>query len=261
MRKKVTTEDILTSAKILFHQKGYKGTSMELVAKEAGISIGTLYSHFRSKEQLFQMIGCPELKKYNPKEEIRKQDILNKALKIFSEKGYSETTMDEIADSCGYSKTVLYQYFNSKEELFAAIFSNASFLKDNQGFVFKVEEKTLGDYLKMTGIYFLKLFDDPDRLNLMRIVISEIHTFPQIGEIMYINTVDRVADEVAKQLAAYTESNTLIEVDHKLAARSYLVLLYSFVLSDKLLNPSAKQFTKEQIINFAVEVFERGLKK
>jgi AcrR family transcriptional regulator len=259
MAKRATTDEILATAKCLFQEKGYKGASMGLIAEEAGISIGTLYSRFHSKELLFQMIECPELKKYNPEEEIRKQNILNEALIIFSDKGYSETTMDEIAASCSCSKTVLYQHFSSKEELFAAIFLRID-LFEGKEFTFNVHERTLGGFLKTVGDNFLELFEDDNRLNLMRIVISENHSFPQIGEIMYINTVDRVANEVANQLASYADLNTLIECDFKLAARSYLGLLYSFVLSDKLLYPSAKQFTKEEIMDFAVKVFENGLK-
>ncbi len=254
------TEKIVDAAKKVFQQKGYKEASMVQIAKEAGVSIGTLYAYFHNKEQLFEAIQRPELKKYNPDDEIRKQNILNTALKTFSQKGYASTTMDEIAASCGCSKTVLYQFFSGKEDLFAAVFSNVDLFKGRQEFTVKAAGTTLHDFLKMTGTYFLELFEDPDRLGLMRIVISEINSFPQAGEIMYSNTIERVANEVAKQLAIYAQSNVIIETDLKLAARSFLGMLYSFVLTDKILYPSVKQFTKEQITDFAVGLFENGLK-
>lgn len=89
--------------------------------------------------------------------------------------------------------------------------------------------------MKSIGSYFLELFEDPNRLNLLRVVISEINAFPQVGEIMYRNTVERVSNEVAKQLAVYAEAHVIAEVDFKLAARSFLGMLYSFVLSDQIL--------------------------
>jgi len=48
--------------------------------------------------------------------------ILESAHRVFSQKGYREATMDEIADGLGLSKPALYRYYKSKEELFREIF-------------------------------------------------------------------------------------------------------------------------------------------
>lgn len=44
---------VLDCAKRLFARHGYAGTNVNLVAREAGISIGSLYQYFRTKEDLF----------------------------------------------------------------------------------------------------------------------------------------------------------------------------------------------------------------
>ncbi len=49
-------EAIKEAAKELFLQHGYADTTMEMVAKQAGVSIMTLYRHFRSKDVLFQAV-------------------------------------------------------------------------------------------------------------------------------------------------------------------------------------------------------------
>ena len=46
--------------------------------------------------------------------------IVEEALKTFSENGYHETKMTDIADRMGISKGAIYQYFKSKEDLFLA---------------------------------------------------------------------------------------------------------------------------------------------
>lgn len=51
----------------------------------------------------------------------KRELIIQCALKLFSEKGYSNTTMDDIVASCGISKGGIYNYFKSKEEIFLAI--------------------------------------------------------------------------------------------------------------------------------------------
>jgi TetR/AcrR family transcriptional regulator len=44
---------VLDSAKKAFAHYGYAGTNVNLVAREAGISVGSLYQYFRTKEDIF----------------------------------------------------------------------------------------------------------------------------------------------------------------------------------------------------------------
>ncbi len=53
--------------------------------------------------------------------EENKKFILRIAEKAFSQKGYSLTTMDEIAKEAQFSKATLYQYFKNKREMFFEI--------------------------------------------------------------------------------------------------------------------------------------------
>jgi AcrR family transcriptional regulator len=48
-----TKEHILITAYKLFLQKGFKGTSMNMLVKESGLSKGAFYHYFENKEQLF----------------------------------------------------------------------------------------------------------------------------------------------------------------------------------------------------------------
>lgn len=52
-----------------------------------------------------------------------KKSIFESALKIFSESGYSEATMDDIAVNAGVAKGTLYYHFKSKEEIFKYVIS------------------------------------------------------------------------------------------------------------------------------------------
>lgn len=47
---------IATAALKLFSEHGYKGTSISMIAKEAGISKGLMYNYYESKEQLLHEI-------------------------------------------------------------------------------------------------------------------------------------------------------------------------------------------------------------
>jgi AcrR family transcriptional regulator len=47
--------------------------------------------------------------------------ILDSAERLFVEKGYNETSINDIAAEADFSRTSIYQYFNSKEEMYLHI--------------------------------------------------------------------------------------------------------------------------------------------
>ncbi len=52
--------------------------------------------------------------------DVRKQEILDGALKVFAEKGYDKTTISDIAKELGISQGLCYRYYASKEEIYDA---------------------------------------------------------------------------------------------------------------------------------------------
>ena len=63
-------------------------------------------------------------KRQKEERKLRKQSILDGALKVFQTHGIEKTTMDEIANKSGFGKATLYYYFTSKDEVFIAIMEN-----------------------------------------------------------------------------------------------------------------------------------------
>ncbi len=64
------------------------------------------------------MTGLREKKKASTKE-----SLLNAAEKLFRERGYAETTVDQIADLAQVSKVTFYGYFKAKEDLLTDLHS------------------------------------------------------------------------------------------------------------------------------------------
>ncbi len=54
---------------------------------------------------------------------VREQQMLDAAVKVFSENGFREASMDAIAAEAAISKPMLYLYYGSKDELFSACIS------------------------------------------------------------------------------------------------------------------------------------------
>jgi len=51
-----TKARILNSAYELFVEKGYRGSSMRDIAENAGIKAGSIYNHFKTKEDIFEAV-------------------------------------------------------------------------------------------------------------------------------------------------------------------------------------------------------------
>ena len=56
-RGEATRGQLIAIARRLFADRGYEDTSIEAVLKEAGVSRGSLYHHFASKEALFEAVA------------------------------------------------------------------------------------------------------------------------------------------------------------------------------------------------------------
>ena len=52
---------------------------------------------------------------------LRRAEILEQAEKIFAAKGFHNTTVAEIAGASGFAVGTLYQFFESKEQLYTAM--------------------------------------------------------------------------------------------------------------------------------------------
>ena len=59
--------------------------------------------------------------RWRRRKEARPEEILDAALDLFTEKGFSATRMLDVADKAGISKGTLYLYFENKEAIFRAV--------------------------------------------------------------------------------------------------------------------------------------------
>ncbi|MDY8045209.1 TetR/AcrR family transcriptional regulator [Paenibacillus polymyxa] len=53
---------------------------------------------------------------------VTREEVLKSAAKLFKERGFLPTTIQDIAEDCGIAKGSVYKYFPSKEDLFSEVF-------------------------------------------------------------------------------------------------------------------------------------------
>lgn len=80
-----TRELIFKSAIKVFSEQGYKGATMDDIALNAGLAKGTLYYHFKSKEEIFQFVikqGIMDLTKLAEKIKNSDDDYVTKLISL-----------------------------------------------------------------------------------------------------------------------------------------------------------------------------------
>lgn len=82
--------------------------------------------------------------------EVRKQEILDTAIKLFVSKGYEKTSISDIANAMGVSQGLCYRYFASKEEIYeAALYQYSYFLMHRALDAYDYEGKPLLEQIRM----------------------------------------------------------------------------------------------------------------
>jgi AcrR family transcriptional regulator len=104
--------------------------------------------------------------------EKRRARILEKALDVFMEEGFENTTFQKIADRAGITRTILYTYFNNKREIFN--YSIKQLLAGVEDDLINVRKnKNLNCVEKLTQVIMLII----ERLEENRRLLSVVHDF------------------------------------------------------------------------------------
>jgi len=193
-----TRERILAAARDCLGEQGVCGLTIAGVAQRARVAVGTVYAHFPGKRVLFQAVGVTEPDPSGLRGRERKLQVLKAALGVFLDKGYSEATMEDVAERAGLSKAALYEYVSGKEELFALAIRSGiddaemgAFPYDGDGIWVGPGEapRTPEQFLRTVGRWFLSTQHDKHRVAFMRIVITEGTRNPTFAKLHFEHVV------------------------------------------------------------------------
>jgi AcrR family transcriptional regulator len=117
------------------------------------------------------------------RKQARPQELLNAALELFVEKGFSATRSDEVASRAGVSKGTLYLYFPSKEELFKAVVrTNISALIAEGQQIADQFEGPSAQLLRLLMQTWWQRVGDTHAGGIFKIIISEVRNFPELAQ-------------------------------------------------------------------------------
>jgi len=169
----------------------------------------------------------------------RRQQVLNAAYTCFSQNGFHETTMQDIAREAGVSYGVVYHYFNSKEDVIAATWQASHEARERR--YQKASTKAtvpelLVEYLKLSVDRLEQLESIPE-MRLRTQLFGEALLNPKISDNLR-NVWDDVLDgleEIIRQGQERGEIST--DIDRRALGRAYMAI-HDGLLLQKAIDPN-----------------------
>ena len=181
----------------------------------------------------------------------RREQVIDAALACFSEKGFHETTMKDIARQAGVSYGIVYHYFNSKEDIIEATWQHV--YKAREAGFEKAQQKELTlDMLDSFVEKSLVRMEQPETSAEMRLrtqLFGEALLNPRIGDSMrksWNNTLSYF-EEILHHGQAKGEIDP--DIDTRVMARVFMAV-HDGIILQKALDPGldARKFPKPSSI-------------
>jgi AcrR family transcriptional regulator len=132
------------------------------------------------------MSNSAAVARVKPERDEKREHILKEAYAAFLSDGYAATSMSSISARVGGSKATLYNYFSSKEDLFAAVIEEKC--RDAQAMFldFNPENADFRELLTQLGERLVHLALKDDSIATFRLITAESARFPELGRLFYM---------------------------------------------------------------------------
>ena len=159
--------------------------------------------------------------KFRRRAEARRDEVLDAALELFTEKGFAATRVEDIAAKAGISKGTVYLYFPSKEAVMEGLIHRALSpvaLKalsaiDAVGLDPQTVVKTIG------GLVADRL-NDPKVSAIPKLILRESAQFPELAQIYRREVIDRILPPLVELIRRNIDKGRFRDVDPEMTIRS-----------------------------------------
>lgn len=210
-----------------------------------------------------EMVTATPQSKREERRDERRDGILDVARDCFLAEGYAATSMSTIAARLGGSKGTLYNYFKSKEDLFAAVVQRQCSALAETLFGVDQDGATARDRLTHFGKAFLERLLTHESLGIHRLIVSESGRFPELGQLFYELGPKVVLTRIAAYLSDLMDQGALRRADPFVAAQQFKDLTISGMLQPRAWGVVTSELTAEEVeiqVETAIDTFLRAYK-
>jgi AcrR family transcriptional regulator len=194
--------------------------------------------------------------------EERKASIVQAAIRLFGEKGFSGTTTRELASAVGVSEPVLYEHFKTKSDLYTAIIESCS----NQGVDllealaerYREVDDDEGFFLELGGI-ILKWYTEGS--SFVRLLLFSNLEGHELKDLFFERQSCRVIDIVVKYIDRRMRQGAMREMNPDLAARVFMGMVCHYAQFAILFSCGNLSLSNEEILRGMVSIFLTGTRQ
>lgn len=190
------------------------------------------------------------------KSKKKRLDILNSAITLFTQHGFPNTSMEQVAKLAAVSKQTVYSHFKNKDNLFvAAIESRCNKHKLNSDLLSDVNNPQQN--LVLFAQYFNELILTEEAITVHKTCISQSDSHPEVSKLFYYAGPNHVCSLLSEYLVKvealghYQFGNV-----HHAAVRLCLMLYGELrIILELGLDPSGLIADRHEYINGCVSMF------
>jgi len=191
--------------------------------------------------------------------EEKRTQIMNSAADLFTEQGFSSTSMDKIAERAGVSKQTVYSHFGSKEGVFVASIEAKCILNSLSSEFFQQQAPTAHLMLELAR-HFNELLLSDDAIRIMRLCCTSAESHPEVSELLYSAGFENLHRLLSDFLAQRAASGELDIPNTDAAANQFLFMVNSDeAFRARLgLKPSLSSQEQDDYLKSSVRIFLKG---
>jgi AcrR family transcriptional regulator len=191
----------------------------------------------------------------------RREQIIDAAMQVFSQKGYVRSTNKDIARAANITPGLIYHYFDSKEALLMAVVESRTPLKVIATIPPEILALPPGQFFSFVIRQVLTVVESENFVALFRVVLPEMLNsenpfFAQFAPVL----VQRVFGFIGDYLETQMQAGRLRRADTVLNTQILFGSIVGVVLRRQVLHdPIALSYSQEQIVDTITETFLHGL--
>jgi AcrR family transcriptional regulator len=191
--------------------------------------------------------------------EDRRDQIIDAAMRVFAQKGFTRATNKDIAREAGITPGLIYYYFENKKDLLKAIIETRSPALLTTTLPLQVFELPPEVFLRMLIPRALSIVESKQLIQLVRMLLSEVIHNTEVASIVS-SMIQRVMEFLGKYFESQVQIGALVSVDGVLIAQITLGSVFGFVIRRQILcDPAALVYTHEQIAEAVSETVLKGI--
>src|SRR5262245_35087832 len=170
----------------------------------------------------------------------RRQQIIEVAVRLFSQKGFRGTTTKEIAMAAGVNEAIIFRHFATKSELYAAIIdrkANSAEMQSLQRALSEAMERSDDRQVFETlALHVLEFHESDDTA--MRLLLYSALEGHELAEMITRNYISKTHQQLAEYVKTRIAAGVFRRVDPCTAVRGFMGMVIGHVMNKKFFQPA-----------------------